>query len=77
MITSILMHRGYIRKDYFGRIVIDTCKSDEDHLRNSKAKPGYQRAGCRVLVEDNFNEFVGMKGFMKVTIEVTRDPDEE
>ena len=55
---------GHFRKDQFGRIVIDQCASDEEHLRNSVAPPGVDRAKCRVLLEDLFRDLIGKTGLM-------------
>lgn len=37
---------GYLRKDQFGRVYIDTCPSDEDHLTSSPPA-GQERHTCR------------------------------
>ena len=53
---------GYFRKDAFGRIVVDQCPSDEEHLRSGITYAGDDRAKCRVLLEDLFEKVVGKTG---------------
>jgi hypothetical protein len=43
---------GRVRLDRFGRIVVDTCPSDYDHLRDSKTDPATGKPTCRHLLED-------------------------
>lgn len=59
---------GNIRKDHFGRIVVDSCESDLDHNVNAVPKPGDDRARCRSLVEEAFADFIGKRGTMVVSI---------
>jgi hypothetical protein len=59
---------GNVRKDNFGRIVVDSCESDVDHHLNSVAKPGDDRARCRRLVEEAFAGYVGRRGKMVIAI---------
>jgi hypothetical protein len=47
-----LLHNGYIRKDKFGRIILDECPSDEHHLKYAQAKEGDDRACCRIVLDD-------------------------
>jgi hypothetical protein len=43
---------GYLGRDEFGRVYVDTCKTNEEHLQN--------RHGCRKYIEDLFPaEWVG------------------
>lgn len=44
---------GYLRKDQFGRVFIDTCQSDEEHL-TSPLPPGQERRTCRKYLSDIF-----------------------
>jgi hypothetical protein len=54
--------QGHIRKDYFGRIVVDQCISDEEHLKNGITYEGEDRVGCRVILDDLFERLVGKTG---------------
>ena len=42
---------GYLRKDQFGRVIIDTCKTDEDHLLVALPE-GQERRVCREYLDD-------------------------
>jgi hypothetical protein len=42
---------GYIRKDTFGRVYIDTCPTDEEHL-TSPPPEGQERHTCRKYLDD-------------------------
>lgn len=54
---------GYLSRDTFGRVYIDTCATNEQHLLN--------RHGCRKYIEDLVPEkFVGKKVFLAVTVYV-------
>ena len=43
---------GYIRKDVFGRLFIDRCATDEQHLTNPPLPHEEERPGCRKYFED-------------------------
>jgi len=47
----ITFRNFYIRKDEFGRIVFDKCKSDLDHLINPVLIDN-ERSKCRYLLDD-------------------------
>jgi hypothetical protein len=64
---------GNIRRDHFGRFVVDPCPSDRDHIRDAVAKPGDDRARCRNLVEESLFAFEGKRGTLHVTIELEED----
>lgn len=60
---------GNVRKDRFGRIVVDLCGSDGEHLtRDLTAEEQADRQKCRYLVEQAFEEFVGKKGTLMVEV---------
>jgi hypothetical protein len=46
---------GWVHKDWFGRIVIDECPSDELHLRHASANQETNKPGCRYLLEQFFD----------------------
>jgi hypothetical protein len=64
---------GNIRKDHFGRIVIDTCESDESHLVHAPTDPVRNRPICRHLLEDSFAEFIGQRGRLVVSVRLEED----
>lgn len=45
---------GFLRKDSFGRVFVDSCPSDEEHLKHHVE--GKDRPGCRTYIEDLFPE---------------------
>lgn len=58
--TSVTMS-GYLRKDSFGRLYIDACPTDSEHI-TKKPEPGQERLRCRRYIEDLFSEsFDGRK----------------
>lgn len=59
---------GNIRRDNFGRIVVDLCSSDLKHLRDSKTDPIHNRPMCRRLIEEAFEPFVGRSGRLTLTV---------
>lgn len=42
---------GYIRKDTFGRIFIDECPTDQEHML-APVKDGTDRRACRKYLDD-------------------------
>lgn len=44
---------GYLRRDQFGRVFIDTCQSDEEHLTSAQPE-GQERHTCRKYLADLF-----------------------
>lgn len=69
---------GNIRRDQFGRTVVDTCASDGNHLRKDGPLPeGDDRHRCRRLVEEMFTEFEGKRGTLLVRVELIEDGDPE
>jgi len=56
-----------VRQDPFGRIVIDECASDHEHL-TAPAPAGQERQQCRALLEDEFRRIVGRKGALFMTV---------
>lgn len=73
--TKCFAVKGYIGRDRFGRIVIDTCKSNEEHLRYSVVLPGDDRSRCQILLENYFNEYVN--GRYRLSIDVSSRPLED
>lgn len=76
--TKIASFIGNIRRDLFGRIVVDTCESDGAHLRKDGPLPaGDDRHRCRRLIEETFTEFEGRSGTLVVRVELVEDGDPE
>jgi hypothetical protein len=65
--NKTVVHNGNVRFDHFGRIVLDDCPTDHDHLVDPKAV-GEGRPTCRKLLENSFREIVGKNGTLVVTI---------
>ena len=59
---------GNIRRDHFGRFVVDNCPSDEEHLRSSQTNPETNKPICRNLVEEAFSHLEGKTGTLKITL---------
>lgn len=64
-VTKTFSLTGNIRTDHFGRLVVDSCESDNAHLR---APVEGERQTCRHLVEDSFSDFVGKRGRLTITV---------
>lgn len=61
-----------VRRDNFGRIVLDECTSDGEHLRDDGKFDEFNESGrqqCRQLLEESFAAFVGKRGHLRVKIE--------
>lgn len=43
---------GYLRKDAFGRLFIDKCASDEEHLTAARVPEDQERPDCRKYLDD-------------------------
>jgi hypothetical protein len=68
-VARVFIFNGNVRKDDFGRIVVDTCESDGAHLRKDGPLPeGDDRWRCRNLVEQAFDHVVGKKGKLVVSV---------
>ncbi len=52
---------GYLRKDQFGRVYIDTCPTDEIHLTSAPPE-GQERHRCRKYLDDLFISDIEMLG---------------
>lgn len=73
-VPRVFIFNGNIRKDHFGRIVVDTCESDNAHLRkDGPLPPGDDRWRCRNLVEEALEHVVGKKGKLVVSVSVVED----
>lgn len=58
---------GYLGRDQFGRVYLDTCASNEEHLKNHI--DGKERPGCRSYIEDLFpEELMGKFGLADVGV---------
>ncbi len=66
--TEGLYLNVHVRRDVFGRIVLDECESDSAHLRFAEAPPGDDRPRCRQLLEELFADLVGRHGTLSVDI---------
>lgn len=69
MVSVFTYHAGvtqHVRQDSFGRIVLDECESDLEHLQ-APAVAGEERQKCRHLLEDEFRSLVGRKGALFLT----------
>lgn len=64
--TAFNSFAGNFREDGFGRVVVDTCPSDEEHLRSSKTDPATNRPQCRRLVEEVFAKYLGKSGRLHI-----------
>lgn len=63
---------GYLRKDSMGRLFIDKCATDEEHL-TQQTKPGVERPGCRRYLSDFIpDEFDGAKVAISLDIGIRR-----
>lgn len=50
---------GYLRRDQFGRLFIDECQTDEEHL-TLPLPEGQERRTCRDYIDDIIpEEYVG------------------
>jgi hypothetical protein len=58
---------GYVRRDSFGRVFVDKCATDKEHLTKTP-QPGQERTKCRWYVEDLLNSLVDKKGYMSIEI---------
>lgn len=65
---------GNIRRDVFGRIVIDECESDSQHLTRPLKPTETERQLCRHLIEEAFQDLVGKKGTLVLNITFKEDP---
>jgi hypothetical protein len=67
----------YLRHDSFGRVVIDICPSDQEHLQNPSIL-SYERSMCRFLLEDLVPaDLLGKKGTWTITVDFEEEEDKE
>jgi len=64
---------GRVRRNHGGQIIVDTCASDVDHLRESITDLVTNRPQCRKAVDSCFEDLIGKDG--KVTVTVSFDGD--
>ncbi len=67
-VLNLGVHDRNIRRDCFGRIVLDTCDSDGEHLRFAEPLPGDDRPRCRELLEEMFAPLIGRRGTLFVSV---------
>ncbi len=67
-VLNLGVHDRNIRRDCFGRIVMDTCDSDGEHLRFAEPLPGDDRPRCRELLEEMFAPLIGRRGTLFVSV---------
>lgn len=59
---------GVVCQDAFGRIYVDTCASDQEHL-TTPAAPDQIRTSCRFYIENMFKELIGKEvDWMEVNV---------
>lgn len=44
--------RGFVGRDSFGRVFVDKCKDNEEHLARPTTPEGQERSGCRIYFDD-------------------------
>lgn len=70
---------GYFRKDQFGRLFIDRCESDEQHLANPVYEGG-ERPGCRKYIDDLMvpDGVLGknVRAYFELRIVVVKEPND-
>jgi hypothetical protein len=72
-----LLFKGQIRSDDFGRVVVDSCPSDKEHLISSVTNMETNKPTCRSLVEELFKTFLGREGVMAVEVTFLENPPAE
>jgi hypothetical protein len=60
---------GYLRKDRFGRVYIDTCASEEEHLTHP-LPPGQERRTCRKYLDEIFPIPKDLSQQVKISYEI-------
>ena len=68
---------GYLHQDCFGRLHIDRCATDAEHMA-AEAPPGEERRTCRTYFDRLVPEgTIGKKGRWMITITFLPDNEEE
>jgi len=63
---------GRIGKDVFGRVYVDRCTSDEEHLTKAVVPPGKERPECRVYLNDLLpQETIGKNVVVEIDVHIT------
>lgn len=74
-VVEHFLFRGKSRVDHFGRIMIDTCPSDNEHLRSSITNPETGKPSCRFLLDDEvirrLPSLISGEDFEQVVVTVT------
>lgn len=60
----------YLHRDTFGRLFLDKCSTEEQHLLTTFVADGDDRPRCRTYFDSSkvFGEFVGKKGTFEITV---------
>ncbi len=75
-ISSRLERVGYLGRDGFGRVYVDSCKTNEEHLKNHVE--GRERPGCRKYIEDLFPEhLIGKELLVMVDVNLVQHKDKQ
>lgn len=64
---------GNFRLDGFGRIVVDHCTSDREHLISSVTDPEHNRPKCRQLLEESLAPILGKTGVLLLNVTFIED----
>ena len=78
MMNKALVISGWVRKDPFGRIVLDECPSDHLHLVHAPTDPETGKPACRVVLDDlltrgPLEQMIGKRGELLVTVSFEED----
>lgn len=66
--------QGHIRTNHGGQIVVDSCLSDNEHLVSGLTDPETNKPVCRRVLEHAFDELVGKKGTLVVSVIFVEEP---
>lgn len=62
---------GYLKQDIFGRVFIDRCATDEEHM-NAPTEPGDDRRRCRVYLSSLIpKELLDQNVVLEIDIRIT------
>lgn len=78
METSAWFKDHFVRIDGFGRVVVDKCSSDQEHLTSSVSVydpvSDTSRPKCRHPIEELFQDVNGKRGTLEVTVTFHETP---
>lgn len=73
--TLVREGAAYVHQDHVGRIHLDSCATDHEHI-TKPLQEGEERRNCREYIEELLEPYVGKRGRFSISITFHPEPEE-